>query len=227
MKNIVTRRAAAAVGAAGVAVMGVGSLGTGAAAAAPVPNSSITKTLVDGTSVNIQLFDQNANIQRPLIAFPMNREVWVSGKVRVTLGGEAEEAEISAGYIVGCQVNIDIGGGAGTDDYPLGIGSNTTPDGNGGASTTVTPNAGAGGSISLGPGGAGYVPIIQETNDDDDAVESYTFSGTGGGVAYSQERFWVNDCAGYAEAKAKVTVTVETDAVKGVVTLYGQPFSLG
>ncbi|MEE3849131.1 MspA family porin [Gordonia sp. LSe1-13] len=222
MKNIVTRRAAAAVGAAGVAVMGVGSLGTGAAAAAPVPNSSITKTLVDGTSVNIQLFGQNANIQRPLIAFPMNREVWVSGKVRVTVGGEAEEAEIAAGYIVGCQVNIGIGGGA-----EGGAESMTEPSPDGGAPTSITPNAGATASLSLGPGAAGYVPIIQETNDDDDAVESYTFSGSGGGVAYSQERFWVNDCAGYAEAKAKVTVTVETDAVKGVVTLYGQPFSLG
>ncbi|WP_172456903.1 MspA family porin, partial [Nocardia farcinica] len=34
-------------------------------------------------------------------------------------------------------------------------------------------------------------------------------------------------CAGYAQARSFVKVKVETDNVMSVVTLWGQPFSLG
>ncbi|MCX2962733.1 MspA family porin [Gordonia sp. Z-3] len=222
MKNIITRRAAAAAGVAGVAVMGVTSLGAGGAAAAPVPNTTITKTLVDGTPVTIQLFGQNANITQPLIPFPTTREVWVSGKVRVTVGGEAEGGTVSAGYIVGCQVSVGLGAEGGVTG-----GAEATPNTDGGVDVAPDGAGTAGASISLGPGEAGYVPIVQEADSDDDAVNSYTFTGNRGGVAYSQEKFGVTGCGGYAEAKAKIKVTVSTDSVKGVITLYGQPFSLG
>lgn len=222
MKNNITRRAAAAAGVTGVAVMGLTSLGAGGAAAAPVPNTTITKTLVDGTPVTIQLFGQSANVTQPLIPFPTTREVWVSGKIRVTVGGQAEGGTVAAGYIVGCQVSVDLGAEGGISG-----GAAATPNTSGGATVEPDGSGTGGATIGLGPGAAGYVPIIDETDGDDDTVSSYSFAGNRGGVAYSQEKFGVTGCGGYAEAKAKVTVTVDTDAVKGVVTLYGQPFSLG
>ncbi|MFC8312646.1 MspA family porin [Gordonia sp. NPDC057258] len=227
MNKNITRRVVAAAGLTGVVAMGLTSLGAGGATAGPLPGGKITKNLVDGTPITVQLFDESVTVTKPLINVPTNREVWASGKVKVTVGGKAEGGEIEAGYIVGCQVHIgaegQAGGGigySGTIDDPAGgtLGWDSD-DGYG------TPGVGAG--FEIGPGQVTYVPIIQEENDDDDAVNSYTFGGSSGGVAYSQEQFTIDRCAGFAEAKAKVTVTVETDAVKGIVTLYGKPFSLG
>lgn len=227
MKKIISRRVAAAAGAAGVAVMGLTSLGAGGAAAGPLPGGYLSKTLVDGTPVSVRLFDESVNVQRPLIAFPTTREAWVTGKVKVTVGGEAEGGSIKAGYIVGCQVNVGIGA-----DLGGGIGLDAAPSGNGGIDAAPRwggnyGNPGGGSSLDLGPGDVTYLPVITEEDSDDDAVESFSFSGNTGGVAYSQEALPRVDCGGFAEAKAKITVTVNTDAVKGVVTLYGQPFSLG
>ncbi|MEP9413245.1 MspA family porin [Gordonia sp. VNQ95] len=225
MNKIITRRVAAGVGVTGAALMAITATGTGDAAAAPVPNTTLVKNLVDGTPVKIELFGQSAKYQNSIVeSFNLVREVWVSGKVRVTVGGEATGGTIAAGYIVGCQVNIGLGAGA-----DGGVEGSAAPDPAGGTApvTSVAPSAGASTTLSLGPGQAGYVPIIQTTDSDDDGVTDYTFSGSSGGVAYGDETFKVSNCGGFAEAKAKVTVTVDTDAVKGVVTLYGQPFSLG
>ncbi|MEP9393946.1 MspA family porin [Gordonia sp. VNK1] len=204
--------------------MAVTATGAGDAAAAPVANTTITKTLVDGTPVKIELFGQDVSYQNAIVeSFNLVREVWVSGKVRVTVGGEATGGTIAAGYIVGCQVNIGLGAGA-----DGGAEGSAAPSTGGGLDTSATPSAGANTTLALGPGQAFYVPIIDTTDSDDDGVTDYTFTGNTGGVAYSQETFKTeNNCGGYAEAKAKVTVTVDTDSVKGVVTLYGQPFSIG
>ncbi|MGW5521078.1 MspA family porin [Gordonia sp. NPDC003950] len=223
MNKIITRRVAAGVGVTGAALMAITATGTGDAAAAPVPNTTLVKNLVDGTPVKIELFGQSAKYQNSIVeSFNLVREVWVSGKVRVTVGGEAAGGTIAAGYIVGCQVNIGLGAGA-----DGGVEGSAAPSTSGGLDTSATPSAGASTTLSLGPGQAGYVPIIQTTDSDDDGVADYTFSGNTGGVAYGDETFKVSNCGGFAEAKAKVTVTVDTDAVKGVVTLYGKPFSLG
>lgn len=223
MKKIITRRVAAGVGVTGAALMAISGLGAGAAAAAPVANTTVTKTLVDGTPVKVELFGQDVNYQNSIVeSFNLVREVWVSGKVRVTVGGKAEGATVAAGYIVGCQVDIGLGAQGGVDG-----GVTATPDTTNGVTATPSGEGTAGTTLSLGPGQAGYVPIVQETDSDDDGVTDYTFTGNKGGVAYSQERFKVSNCGGFAEAKAKVTVTVDTSAVKGVITLYGKPFSLG
>lgn len=222
MNTKFTRRVAAAAGVTGVAVMGLTSLGAGGAAAGPLPGGSVTKTLVDGTPVTVRLTDEFVNVQRAVSNIQTSREVWMSGKVRVTVGGEADGGSIKAGYIVGCQVNF--GGGEG--------------GGEGGASVPYDGGAisdqeiGGSASFSLGPGEAKYVPVISETSGDDTAYEDYevndySFKGNSGGVAYSQEKFGVDGCAGYASAKAKIEVKVSTDAVKGIVTLYGKPFSIG
>ncbi|MGC4935600.1 MspA family porin [Gordonia sp. DT30] len=225
MKKIITRRVAAGVGVAGAALMAITAAGSGDASASPVANTTFTKTLVDGTPVTIQLFGQDVNYQNSIVeSFNLVREVWVSGKVRVTVGGKATGGTVAAGYIVGCQVDIGLGAESGVDG---GVTATPKPGSNPPVSASPSGEGTAGTTLSLGPGQAGYVPIVQEKDSDGDGVSDYTFTGNKGGVAYSQERFKVSNCGGFAEAKAKVTVTVDTDAVKGVVTLYGKPFSIG
>ena len=228
MKKNITRRVVAAAGIAGAVAMGLTSLGAGGATAGPLAGGTITKTLVDGTPVTVQLFDEYVNVQRPISNVPTTREVWLSGKVRVTVGGKAEGGSIKVGYDVGCQVNfgggeVSVPGVSGGLDY-------TDP-------SNVTVGGGldgeeVGGGFSLGPGEVKRQWLVNETSGDDTAyksynVNAYTFKGQKGGVVYSQEQFKVESCAGYAAARAFIQVTVSTDAVKGVVALNGKPFSLG
>ncbi|MCD2146390.1 MspA family porin [Gordonia paraffinivorans] len=215
MKKNITRRVVAAAGLTGAVAMGLTSLAAGGATAGPLPGGTVTRTLVDGTPVTVTLYDEYVNVQRAVSNVPTSREVWLSGKIKVTVGGKAEGGSVNAGYLVGCQVNF--GASAGADA---------------GADTTDGPGAGVSGGFKLGPGEASYFPIIETTSGTDTAYEdyhvnSYSFKGKKGGVVYSQEKFGLDGCAGYASAKAKVKVTVSTDAVKGVITLYGKPFSIG
>ncbi|MBF6474973.1 MspA family porin, partial [Nocardia abscessus] len=53
------------------------------------------------------------------------------------------------------------------------------------------------------------------------------FKGTSGSVTWADETIGLNGCGGYAQARAFVSVEVETDNVITWVTLWGQPFSLG
>ncbi|HCS57884.1 MAG TPA: hypothetical protein DIW80_12315 [Gordonia polyisoprenivorans] len=218
MKKISTRRAIAAAGVVGAALMGLTSLGAGGAVAGPLPGAKVVKKLVDGTPVTIQLYDESADVHGAVTNIPTSREVFVSGKIRVTVGGQADGGTIQAGYVVGCQLNF--GASSGAD-------GSATPSSSGG----VTPSATANGGFTLGPGEAVYVPtvgtLVGLEDSSDNAINANTFSGTTGGVAYSQEKFGVDGCAGYAQAMAKVTVTVETDSVKGVLVAYGKPFSIG
>ncbi|MCZ4534627.1 MspA family porin [Gordonia terrae] len=228
MKKNITRRVVAAAGITGAVAMGLTSLGAGGATAGPLAGGTITKTLVDGTPVTVQLFDEYVNVQRPISNVPTTREVWLSGKVRVTVGGKAEGGSIKVGYDVGCQVNF---GGAEVSVPGVEGGLNYEDPSN------VTVGGGldgeeVGGGFSLGPGEVKRQWLVNETSGDDTSykdyeVNAYTFAGQRGGVAYSQEQFKVESCAGYAAARAFIQVTVSTDAVKGVVVLNGKPFSLG
>ncbi|GAC53160.1 MspA family porin [Gordonia amicalis] len=228
MKKNITRRVVAAAGLAGAVAMGLTSLGAGGATAGPLPGGTITKTLVDGTPVTVQLFDEYVNVQRPISNVPTTREVWLSGKVRVTVGGKAEGGSVKVGYDVGCQVNFG-GGEVGLPGLKAGI-DYSDP-------LNVTAGGGidgqeVGGGFSLGPGEVKRKWLINETSGDNTAytdyeLNGYTFKGKAGGVAYSQEQFKVESCAGYAAARAFIQVTVSTDAVKGIVVLNGKPFSLG
>lgn len=215
MKKNITRRVVAAAGLTGAVAMGLTSLAAGGATAGSLPGGTVTRTLVDGTPVTVTLFDEYVNVQRAVSNVPTSREVWLSGKIKVTVGGKAEGGSVNAGYLVGCQVNFgaSAGGDAGIDSSGTGA-------------------AGGSAGFTLGPGQATYFPIIETTSGTDTAYEdyhvnSYSFKGKKGGVVYSQEKFGLDGCAGYASAKAKVKVTVSTDAVKGVITLYGKPFSIG
>ncbi len=229
MSKTITRRGVAGVSLAAVSAIGLSALGAGGAVAGKVPGTTASKRLVDGTPVKIELFDQNVRYKNSVVeSFNLTREVWVSGKVRVTVGGKAQGGNIAAGYIVGCQINIGIGN---TSKIGGGVSTTATPSFTSGtldvsATATVDPVTNDT-ALELGPGQAGFVPIIQETDDDDDNVNSFSFAGKKGGAAYKDERFVLDGCAGFAEGKAKVRVTVNTEAVKGVVTVYGKPFSLG
>lgn len=220
MKNSTTRRVAAAAGIAAVSAVALSSMGAGAAAAGALPGGFTTQTLADGTKVSVQLKDEFVTIARSGAANATTRNAWVSGKVIVTVNGaNAAGGDVEAGYLVGCQV--DFGDGVGLS-------------GNGGTSTDEDPTdttAGAGGTFTIAPGVAKFIPVLDsgvgKYNGGDSEDSSFTFKGNRGGIAYSQETFQVNGCAGYASAKAAIKVKVSTDAVDGYVTLYGRPFSLG
>ncbi|MGV9795620.1 MspA family porin [Gordonia sp. NPDC003422] len=222
MKKNITRRVVAGAAITGAAVMGIAGLGDGVAAAGKLPGGKITAKLVDGTPVTVTLFDQFVNVQRAVTNVQTSREVWVTGKVRVNVGGKADGGSIKVGYDVGCQVNFGASAGAGA-------GADIDSGGN------VTPNAdqnGANAGITLGPGEVKTIWVINTTSGDSTAykdyeVNDYTFKGSKGGVVYSQEKFGVDGCAGYASARPRIQVTVSTDSVKSVTVLNGKPFSLG
>lgn len=236
MKKSFTHRLAAVAGVAGVAVVGMTALGTGSAAA----NGSVTKTLVDGTPVTISLTDEKVAIQRSTNLSPLSREAWGSGKIKVTVGGSAKGAVIKAGYEVGCQVSFGGSAGINDGDNAPGVGASAAPSTSGSAPITVTPSVtlpAPNASATLSPGGVQQVWLIgnmgitssdvTNTQDKNYNVGDYTFTGNTGGIAYSQEGFRVNNCAGYAAARTIVQVTVTTDSVKGVVYYTGKQFSLG
>ncbi|GAA2052333.1 MspA family porin [Williamsia deligens] len=223
MNTSTKRRAGAVAGLAAVSAVALSSLGAGGAAAGPLPGGFTSQTLVDGTKVTVRLFDESVDRrQQSTVALPTSRNVLVSGKVLVTVGGSgATGGAIDAGYIVGCQLNFGAGanaqGGLSTEQIlDAAKAAGTTGDG------ADLSNNSIGSSFELSPGKATAVSVVK--NGDDTGFE---FKGTRAGLAYSQEQFRVDGCAGFAEAKAYVKVKVSTDAVDGYVTLVGKPFSIG
>ncbi len=224
MNTSTKRRAGAVAGLAAVSAVALSSMGAGGAAAGALPGGFTTQTLADGTKVSVQLKDEFVTIARSGAANATTRNAWVSGKVIVTVNGsKASGGDVEAGYLVGCQVDFSGGGSIGSGGALAlnGAGTIVRDD------TNVTPN----GSVSLAPGVAKFIPVLDsgvgKYNGSTESDTSFSFKGNRGGIAYSQETFQVNGCAGYASAKAAIKVKVSTDAVDGYVTLYGRPFSLG
>ena len=212
MNKRVIRGATASAAIAGAALMGA-SLVPAPANAVSLPGASKTKTLPEG-AVSIKLYNEKARISKAVTNNILTREVMVSGKIRVTTSGDVKGGSVNAGYIVGCQVDFGAG---------LSSKGGVEQGFDGGA---AKPSLGGGGEMTLGPGQAKYAPIVRSVVDDKE-TNSFSFGGQTGGVVYSGERFDVNGCAGYAQARAKVTVRVSTDTYVGNVTLYGKPFSIG
>ena len=207
MKN---SRIAAGAAVAGAALIAISGTVAGTADAGKLPGGFKQKNLGDGNSVSIRLYDESVRITRAVTNVPTSREVFVTGKVAVSTKGDVKGGKLTAGYLVGCQLNFGASGGAE---------SKVTGGG-------AEPENKISGGFTLGPGEAKFVPIINTTVDDED-VTSINFENARGGLAYSQERFGVDGCAGHAQARALVKVQVSTDTFKGNVTLYGKPFSLG
>ena len=150
MSKTITRRVVAGVSLAAVSAFGLSAIGAGGAAAGNIPGTTVTKKLVDGTPVKVELFGQKVSRVHSVVeSFNTTREAWVSGKVRVTVGGKAEGGTIAAGYIVGCQVGVGVSGG-----------------GNAGASyepPSVETSGGDLAGIDLGTGAAIYDPTTTTT----------------------------------------------------------------
>ncbi|MFC6014181.1 MspA family porin [Nocardia lasii] len=208
-------------GVSAAATVAVGLFSTGAANAdtfVALPGGHITKVLSDGTVVDISLVGESALISPSMGATPVHRNSWVSGSAQVTVS-DGGSGKIYPGYTVGCQVNISggsvSGDGSGSVD-PEGAGSG---------------GVGAGGELSLGPGQSSSFYILDKEFADDYGSEAHgksnKFSDGSGSVTWADTTIGLSGCAGYAQARAFVSVEVETDNVISWVTLWGQPFSLG
>lgn len=191
----------------------------GPAHAGPLPGGMVREDLGGGTTMVARLVDERVDRPAGNVAnVPTSREVFVSGSVRVAISGKAKNGVISGGYVVGCQV--DLSGGL------TNSGTSTT---NGEAITAAT----AGSVLTLGPGQAVYVPIIDQPNLMVDAdnpfakLTGYKFTGNAGSVTYGGQALRVNGCGGYAQARARMSIQVNTDTAKSQTTLWGKPFSLG
>ncbi|MCF8571273.1 MspA family porin [Gordonia sp. HY002] len=207
-------RIAAGAAVAGAALIAVSGTVAGTADAGKLPGGFKSKNLGDGNSIQIRLFDESVTRTKAVTNIPTSREVLVSGKIAITTKGDIKGATLTSGYQVGCQVNFGASGegGAGvTGDTAKGTASGTSE---------------VGGGFKLGPGETAFKPIINVSGDEDD-INSISFTKGRGGLAYSQERFGVDGCAGHASARAIVKVQAKTDTFKGNITLYGKPFSLG
>ncbi|OUS92369.1 MspA family porin [Rhodococcus sp. NCIMB 12038] len=216
----------AAVGAAAAATMGFFSVGAANADTfVPLPGGSITQTLADGTVVTVNLTDESANISPSMGSTPLHRNVWVNGKASVHLDGAgATGADIQPGYVLACQVDFGAEAGAGVE-------SGNLADLVTGAATSIPVTPAGSGAVTLGPGEAVSVDIIDLEAADAYGGESHSaynsFEGTDGSVSWADSTLGVSGCAGYAQARSYVNVSVETDNVSSTVTLWGQPFSLG
>ncbi|MFT4043769.1 MAG: MspA family porin [Gordonia sp. (in: high G+C Gram-positive bacteria)] len=224
MKKMKTRVFAAA-SVVGAVVVGLSGTGAGAASAERLPDATLTKKLVDGTPVTVNLFDQNIRVKRAITNVQTSREVWASGKVKVHVGGEAKGAAVKAGYLIGCQLTFTASSsGAAEQDGEFDTTTGLTAD---------DPSSSGSGTVSIGPGSETLYWVIDNTTSGTDTayesynVHKYVFKGSDGGVAFSQAQFGVDGCAGYAQGKPVVKVYLATETVSAALTLYGKPFSLG
>ncbi|MGO3325742.1 MspA family porin [Gordonia sp. (in: high G+C Gram-positive bacteria)] len=207
-------RIAAGAAIAGAALIAASGTMAGTADAGKLPGGYKSKNLGDGNSIQIRLYDESVTRARATTNVPTSREAWVSGKIAISTKGDIKGATLTAGYQVGCQVNFGASADGGADA--------TQAPGEEGPSATGN----VGGGFTLGPGDTAFKPIINVSGDDDD-INAISFTKGRGGLAYSQERFGVDGCAGHASARAIVKVQASTDTFQGNITLYGKPFSLG
>lgn len=206
---------------AATATVGLVSAGTaGADTFVPLPGGSITETLADGTAVTVRIVDESATVSPSMGSTPLHRNAWVSASAQVELTAPPRAVKIKPGYVVGCQVNIAGGGANG--------GTNASTDW-AGKSPSVGGNLG--GSLSLGPGQAKKYYLLDVEGPDAFGAESHRpfnrITSTTGSVTWRNSTIGLSGCAGYAQARVFTEVEVETETVKEIVTVWGQPFSLG
>ncbi|MFE3280283.1 MspA family porin [Nocardia sp. NPDC059239] len=108
---------------------------------------------------------------------------------------------IDTGYIVGCQVNIA---------------SDATSAGVSGSLNLSGGSVGGSVGLKLGPGQVAFVEI-----DSKDITKPGHYS-----VEYQDVQMQIQNCAGYAQARAYTVVEIVGDHYSKT-TLYGQPFSIG
>ena len=243
MQNTTTKRHGFQIAAAGaVGAVAIGFLSAGAANAdtfVPLQDNEISKTLIDGTTVTVKGFGQSALISPSMGATPTQRNVWVTGNYTVDTSN-ASGGTIEPGFLVGCQVDFSAAIGA-DGNASFGQGNTVGLEPGDLSSLTITrtqPNTydiGAGVELNLAPGQFNDVKLVaDEKSAEIDGVtvatevsNKFAFEGNGGGYTYADETLSVAGCAGYAEARSYVKVTIDNDAVTASTTLWGQPFSIG
>lgn len=230
----------AALGAVGAVAIGFWSAGAASADTfVPLPDNEISKTLIDGTVVTVKGFGQSGLVSPSMGATPTQRNVWVTGNYTVETSNPGG-GKIEPGFLVGCQVDFaaGIGGGVGAT---FGQGNTISLEPGDLSSLKIDrtqPNTyeiGAGLNLELAPGQLNDVKLVaDETDAKIDGItvatetdNDFPFEGNGGGFTFADETLSVSGCAGFAEARSYVDVTIENDAVKSTVTLWGQPFSIG
>jgi hypothetical protein len=182
-----------------VAAIGLASLGAGNAAAAggPLPDGAKEKFGVDDTKIAIVRTGESAYPVPSVANNGAGRAAEVNGTITV-YPGEAS-GTLTTGYIIGCQIDI------------------TGLEGGLSGSLDILNLAGSlAGSISvpLKPGEAALAVIGEKE-----------FEGAPASIQYRQFGIDVQQCGGYAQARAVSIVTTSGDYVIKS-SLYGAPFSL-
>lgn len=251
MKTSITkglRRGLRAVGVGATVAVAIGFASAGAANAdtfIPLQEGSITETLPGDVVVTVSTTGESANINPSMGSTPVHRNVWVSGSSQVTLSGagakDVSYFRIMPGYVVGCQVDIAGSAGAGAN-ASAGASSTTTlvdtpPAGDAVVAAGSNTSSGSGGlsanvGITLSPGKTSqfYVLSVEQENSFGERVFrpfSMVTQATEGSVTWADSTIGISGCAGYAQARSFVKVTVNTATAIQQVTLWGQPFSLG
>lgn len=233
-------RGASVVAVAGVAL---GALSTGAANAdtfIPLPNGSTSNKVGDAT-VTVTVTNQSAKLSPGMVSLPTTRNAWVSGVVSAKInGGKADGGSISAGYAIGCQVDVGSAG------VTAGVnGSTVDKDGNSisskGGETSVTGvsvSGKTGGSLKLSAGSVGVQMLTYDratwpspgdevSPDWAEPSSSFKFKGSSGSLSYAEQTIGVDGCAGYAQARFFAKVKTKVGNTQGTTILWSKPFTLG
>lgn len=218
--NSTAHRGTRIAGFGAAAALTIGLLSNSVAAAdtfVPLPDGS-----KDAPGAVITRTDESALISPSLASNGAGRTAWVSGTITADVTGITKETEagptngaagspgtnnssthgvsrINTGYIVGCQVDITGLGGS--------FGGGISLDG---------PSMS--GSLTV-PISAGQVKFVSVSGKDLNKNGKYS-------VQYQDTQLEVQNCGGYAQARAYTVVEIVGDNYSKT-TLYGQPFSVG
>ncbi|WP_327140270.1 MspA family porin [Nocardia sp. NBC_01327] len=185
----------------GLTALILGSAVAHADTTVPLPDGREALTTATGVQVDLTRTNEQAVIAPSLAANGTSRTASVTGVVFAKVDNATKGALVT-GYLVGCQVDLSGGLSLGGDVW-------VSP-------SSVTPELSP--SISLVPGGVSVVKL--DTKQLDPTANAV-------GIAYSSRGIQISGCAGYAQARAFSTLTVQNQQGSAEVTLYGDPFSVG
>lgn len=240
MKKIALRGAAVAA-AAGIAI---GGLSTGAANADTVmrfPTATTTQKVGDG-NITVTVTNHVVRLSPGMVALPSTRNAWVSGVVSAKVdGAKADGGSITAGYVVGCQVDIgsaSVGGKVGVSSVNKDGNSWVSGTGTGTGFQNVSASGSTNATLSLKAGGIGTQfltydratwpqPGDEIAPDWADPSTDFKFKGKSGSLAFSDQTIGVDGCAGYAQARFFAKVKAKNGNTEGYVILWTKPFTLG
>lgn len=192
-----------------------------------LPGGHSFKRLLDGSTVDLTLSREHALVSPPMVGVFTSRNVWASGVYHVK-APTAKKTTLLAGYLLACSIRYNSGnyswnGGrifAGGDDVNSTVNYDASADNPIGFYPAIGIDFGNHqGQLTITPGNTKFVPVL--------SADAPTLDIPGeGGVTYDDTEFNVDDCVGYASARALANLEVQTSQVKANVTLWGKPFSI-